>query len=50
MAIAPLEKLLGLGRGSEIIHECRRCGTAVEPDTTECPVCEIASIARYEIG
>jgi rubrerythrin len=30
--------------------ECRKCGTTVDAATDECPTCESARIARYEIA
>lgn len=37
------------GRTSEVIHECRDCGTVVGEDVTCCSNCESTDIARYEI-
>lgn len=34
---------------TEVVRECRHCGTAVEPDEQECPNCGSSDIARYEI-
>jgi len=31
------------------IHECRRCGTTVEPSAVGCPACESGEIARYDL-
>lgn len=33
--------------GSGTLHECRRCGTAVEGGAERCPRCESAEIATY---
>jgi rubrerythrin len=30
-------------------HECRRCGTTVDPDAAGCPACDSTDIARYDI-
>ena len=35
--------------GSEVVHECRRCGTGVASATAHCPHCETDSIARYRV-
>ncbi len=32
-----------------VVHECRHCGTTVEPSTVGCPACESGDIARYEL-
>lgn len=37
------------GNGSPGFHECRRCGTTVEPDAAGCPTCDSTDIARYDI-
>lgn len=37
-------------RGSEVVHECRNCGTTVDTDETPCPTCESEEIAQYRIG
>lgn len=37
------------GRTTEVIHECRNCGTAVDPGEQTCPNCDSSDIARYEI-
>jgi len=29
------------------LHECRRCGTAVDAGTERCPTCETGGIASY---
>lgn len=35
--------------GRTIIYECRNCGTAVAPETEECPSCGDDGIATYAI-
>jgi len=50
MSIVPFGALLGQRRTAETVHECRRCGRTVDAATTECPACEVDSIARYEIA
>lgn len=34
---------------TEVIVECRQCGTTVTQQTDSCPVCGADEIARYEI-
>ena len=38
-----------LGRSAEVVCECRRCGTTVDPRVDRCPACDAAEIARYEL-
>lgn len=38
-----------LFRGSETLHECRHCGTAVEADVEACPACLHDGIAVYRL-
>lgn len=33
-----------------VYYECRLCGTAVESEHEECPVCESDSIATYKLA
>ncbi|ACM58834.1 conserved hypothetical protein (plasmid) [Halorubrum lacusprofundi ATCC 49239] len=44
----PLRRLFGSTHG-EVLFECRRCGSTVEPGTNVCPSCEQRSVARYEM-
>lgn len=37
------------GDGTEVVCECRQCGTSVSTDTDECPACGSGEIQRYEI-
>jgi rubrerythrin len=37
------------GDGTEVIIECRNCGTTVERETEECPDCGASEFVRYEI-
>jgi uncharacterized OB-fold protein len=37
------------GRQTEVVHECRDCGTGAPPDETTCPACGSTDFARYEI-
>lgn len=37
------------GNRSAGFHECRRCGTTVEPSASGCPACESSDIARYDL-
>ncbi|WP_268899173.1 hypothetical protein [Haloarcula salinisoli] len=39
----------GILTGSEVVHECRRCGTAVSSGTDQCPHCGTDSIACYRV-
>jgi rubrerythrin len=38
-----------LGGDGEVVHECRECGTAADPDAVRCPSCGATAIARYEV-
>jgi rubrerythrin len=51
------DRLFGTDRGTDAdsraattIYECRRCGTTLDAGDGQCPRCETASIARYEVG
>jgi len=44
-----LETLRSYLGGTEVVHECRECGTAVDADAARCPSCGAAAIARYEV-
>ena len=35
---------------SELVVECRQCGSKVDPDAESCPVCHSTEIARYDIS
>lgn len=45
---AVLTRLLP-GGGSDVVVECRRCGTTVDPETDACPDCGATEFCRYEI-
>lgn len=32
-----------------VVAECRRCGTAVDPDASACPTCPSEDIVTYSI-
>ncbi|WP_172824876.1 hypothetical protein [Halorientalis sp. IM1011] len=42
-------KVLPWTAGRQTIHECRHCGTVVDPETVVCPTCDRQAIARYEL-
>lgn len=42
-----LTRLIGT---SELLIECRHCGTSVSPRTTACPVCQGTEFARYDLS
>lgn len=44
-----IRRLFGTTTEQEVIAECRRCGTTVEPDADICPECGAAEIHQYEI-
>lgn len=31
------------------IYECRRCGTTLESELDECPICGTSDVARYDL-
>jgi rubrerythrin len=35
--------------GEDAVYECRRCGTTLGADVTECPTCGTGEVVRYEI-
>ncbi|SEO75216.1 hypothetical protein SAMN05216388_101838 [Halorientalis persicus] len=37
------------GGGSDVVVECRNCGTTVSPGTDACPDCGRDQFCRYEI-
>jgi len=37
------------GDKTEVVIECRNCGTTVDPETEECPDCGGTEFVRYEI-
>jgi rubrerythrin len=37
------------GTRSTGFHECRRCGTTVDPAESGCPACESTDIAQYDL-
>ncbi|MFB6205523.1 MAG: hypothetical protein ABEJ05_03210 [Haloglomus sp.] len=37
------------GTHSAAFHECRRCGTTVEPSASGCPACDSDDIAHYDL-
>lgn len=37
------------GRYGREYYECRQCGTSLEPEVEECPVCGEESVAEYEL-
>ena len=36
--------------GTEVVYECRNCGTTVEDVDSDCPSCEGNEIATYQIN
>jgi len=38
------------GDESDVVVECRQCGTNLTPDTDECPECESDEIGHYRIS
>jgi rubrerythrin len=34
---------------TEVVAECRRCGTSADRDATTCPVCDADAIVTYRI-
>ncbi len=34
----------------DVFRECRRCGTTIEADTDDCPVCGSTDIATYQLN
>jgi uncharacterized OB-fold protein len=43
-----LARLLA-GDDTDVVVECRQCGTSVSPQTEECPDCGGTEFIRYEI-
>jgi rubrerythrin len=43
-----LDRALSLRGVSEIVVECRRCGTTLSRGASVCPVCGSTEIATYE--
>jgi uncharacterized OB-fold protein len=46
---AVLTRLLS-GDDTEVVVECRQCGTNLSPDADECPDCGSEEIGRYRIS
>lgn len=44
-----LRQVLRRETQSQVIYECRRCGTTVDRSAESCPVCGAAEIAQYDI-
>lgn len=36
--------------GDGVIYECRHCGTTLESELDECPLCGTSDVVRYELG
>ncbi|RXK47890.1 hypothetical protein EAF64_14730 [Halorientalis pallida] len=47
--VHPILTQLLPGGGSEVVVECRHCGTTVSSKAEECPDCGGSEICRYEI-
>ncbi|SEN99784.1 hypothetical protein SAMN05216388_10073 [Halorientalis persicus] len=41
--------LLGTA-STQVVYECRHCGTTVDPDGEACPTCGRSDIVRYEVS
>lgn len=33
----------------EFVHECRHCGTTLDPEAGECPHCETGEVVAYAV-
>jgi rubrerythrin len=44
-----LARVRGLVR-DDTIYECRQCGTTLEADLEECPVCGSGEIVSYDLN
>jgi len=49
LVLRGLRQFLRRETRSQVIYECRRCGTTIDRGTECCPVCDAAEIARYDI-
>lgn len=47
--LATLERMLSMGDGRVVVHECRRCGTTLDGPDAACPFGCSAGVATYEI-
>ena len=44
-----VRRMLGQSDG-ELVVECRQCGSAADPETESCLVCESPELAQYDIS
>ncbi len=49
MMMELLRSFVSGGGTSEVIRECRDCGTVVDEEATSCSHCDSTDIVRYEI-
>jgi len=42
--------LLAWTTQTEVVYECRRCGTTVDSNTETCPTCGADAIAQHRIS
>lgn len=45
-----LKRVRGFIGESELVYECRRCGTTLESAVEDCPQCGECDIAAYDLG
>ncbi|WP_449289640.1 DUF7129 domain-containing putative zinc-binding protein [Natronococcus pandeyae] len=49
MLFERVDRLLPWSTQSEVVYECRHCGTSVDKHTEACPACGSEAIAMYHI-
>ncbi|ELY95142.1 hypothetical protein C483_02221 [Natrialba hulunbeirensis JCM 10989] len=50
MLFDDLNRLLARTSQTEVVYECRRCGTTVDSDAETCPACESDAIVQHRIS
>ena len=50
MILKPLRQAVTGNTQTDVVCECRRCGTTVCPETRVCPACEATDIVHYDVS
>jgi len=47
--IRTIKQLIGGPDSSDVLFECRNCGTSLAPESEHCPECGSDAVVRYEL-